>query len=243
MTHLRLPTLCTGLLLVACSAERAAPAAPVASDSARTTADSAASDAAGANDERGPTDAAGAADEGSTTSEAGAKGDAATRAGPAPAEIAPDPERWREIRAWVRREFPGVRHVGVEAFARELEERPGAHVLFDVRAEAEYEVSHLPGAVRAESTEAALAHLQAREAGLDRTRAIVVYCSVGYRSSRLATALAAEGFTNVRNLEGSIFAWANAGHALVRDGAEVREVHPFDGDWGELLLRELRSDL
>lgn len=38
---------------------------------------------------------------------------------------------------------------------------------------------------------------------------IVVYCSVSYRSSILARRLQDMGFTNVYNLEGSIFKWAN----------------------------------
>ena len=50
----------------------------------------------------------------------------------------------------------------------------------------------------------------------------------------------ARGFTNVRNLEGSIFEWANQGHPVERAGAPVNEVHPYDESWGTLLREDLR---
>jgi len=73
-----------------------------------------------------------------------------------------------------------------------------------------------------------------------RDRPIVVYCSVGLRSSDLAEGLRARGFTAVHNLEGGIFRWANEGFATYRSngtGAEERVdvVHPFDERWGTLL--------
>ena len=62
---------------------------------------------------------------------------------------------------------------------------------------------------------------------------------MGWRSSELARELQRRGWTNVHDLEGSIFAWANEGRTVVRGGEPVREVHPFDEDWGRLLDREL----
>lgn len=68
---------------------------------------------------------------------------------------------------------------------------------------------------------------------------IVVYCSVGYRSSRLARQLRTRGVKNVFNLEGSLFKWANEGRPVYRGSERVQEVHPFDEDWGELLDESL----
>jgi rhodanese-related sulfurtransferase len=112
-------------------------------------------------------------------------------------------------------------------------------LLLDVRSEAEFAVSHLEGARRAETLEAA----QALLAGEPREREVILYCSVGVRSGRLAEDLRRAGWTNVRDLEGSIFAWANAGHPVWRDGRQVREVHPYDEHWGRLLERSLWSGL
>jgi 3-mercaptopyruvate sulfurtransferase SseA len=67
----------------------------------------------------------------------------------------------------------------------------------------------------------------------------VLYCSVGYRSSMAAEQLAKLGYTDVQNLEGSLFAWANAGHPL--EGGD--RVHPYDAKWGELLDPRLRAPL
>ena len=72
---------------------------------------------------------------------------------------------------------------------------------------------------------------------------IVVYCSIGYRSARLARELEQQGVEGVLNLEGSIFEWANSGHGVEREGEAVSEVHPYDEDWGRLLDQELWSGL
>ncbi len=122
----------------------------------------------------------------------------------------------------------------------ELERRLAAGdppLLLDVRAPAEFAVSHLRGARRAASEAEALA-LLAEE---PRDREIVLYCSLGLRSSHLARALQRHGFHRVANLEGSIFAWANAGLPVHRDEERVREVHPFDARWGRYLDPALRA--
>ena len=54
--------------------------------------------------------------------------------------------------------------------------------------------------------------------------------------------LGRQGFTNVRHLDGSLFAWANEGRPMVSDGRPVREVHPYNDFWGRLLKPEVRSD-
>jgi 3-mercaptopyruvate sulfurtransferase SseA len=70
-----------------------------------------------------------------------------------------------------------------------------------------------------------------------------VYCSVGYRSARIVERLRAAGHSDVRNLRGSIFQWANEGRPVVRGDSTVHKVHPFDATWGRLLNADLRADL
>lgn len=142
-------------------------------------------------------------------------------------------EGWK---ATIRGRFPDVRHVDATALAAELaaaESGAGeAPLLLDVRAPEEAAVSRLPGAVRAETLEEALAVLGDVEPG----RRIVAYCSIGYRSSELVEQLNARGFTNAVNLEGSIFEWGNQGRAVVGpDGEPVKGIHPYDSTWGRLL--------
>jgi 3-mercaptopyruvate sulfurtransferase SseA len=64
---------------------------------------------------------------------------------------------------------------------------------------------------------------------------------VGYRSSELATRLQRAGQTNVTNLEGSIFQWANEGRALEASGKPATRVHPYNEKFGRLLKPELRA--
>jgi rhodanese-related sulfurtransferase len=64
---------------------------------------------------------------------------------------------------------------------------------------------------------------------------MVVYCSIGYRSARLVEKLREGGFSEAKNLEGSIFQWANEGRPVVQNGEVVEEVHPYNKTWGLLL--------
>lgn len=109
--------------------------------------------------------------------------------------------------------------------------------LIDVREPAEYAVSHLPGAIRV-APDATAEQVTSR---VDPARPIVVYCSVGYRSSILAKRLVAAGTKQTMNLEGSIFKWANEDRPLVRDGGPTRSVHPYNGTFGRMLREDLRA--
>ena len=110
-------------------------------------------------------------------------------------------------------------------------------MLLDVREPAEYAVSHLAGARQVEpGTDPATLDLP-----MDSR--VVTYCSVGYRSADYGRTLRRAGFTDVRNLEGSIFQWANEGRPIVRgDGQPARKVHPYNKTWGLLLRPGLRAD-
>ena len=122
----------------------------------------------------------------------------------------------------------------------ELEKRlqgKTAPVLLDIRKAEEYAVSHLPGA-RLMLPDADPAVVLA---DLEKGRELVVYCSVGIRSARMARKLEQAGFTNVENLEGSIFKWANEGRPVYRGSIRVKVVHPFDEKWGRLLDESLHQ--
>jgi rhodanese-related sulfurtransferase len=145
------------------------------------------------------------------------------------------PLEWSAVLAEVRSTHPTVHHLSVQELAREL---PASHpVLLDARTREEFETSHLPGAVLAPELDSALEALSHRP-----NAPVVVYCSVGMRSSALAEELVAHGYTSARNLEGGIFAWANAGQALASESGPATKVHPFDRRWGTLLAPERRAD-
>lgn len=129
----------------------------------------------------------------------------------------------------LRKKFPDVRTISTAELAGlDVSARP---LLLDAREENEFAVSHLPGARRAENDAVA----QLRQLGATNETPIVVYCSVGYRSALMARKLQKVGFANVRNLEGSIFAWANEGRPLVNANGTTIGAHPFNILWGRYL--------
>lgn len=146
------------------------------------------------------------------------------------AEPPPEADRWEQTLRLVRETFPDVAQMSTEQLAALLEQGEDV-VLLDARSEEEFDTSHLRGAERAENVRSARDILKDR----GEKPIVVVYCSVGYRSSRLAGQLRSRGIDNVFNLEGSLFKWANEGRPVYRETQQVRSVHPFDEDWGELL--------
>ena len=149
------------------------------------------------------------------------------------------PDTLEETARRVEREFPDVAHVRPDHLSARL---GGAEtvLLLDVRETAEFDVSHLSGAERVApeiSSARALAQIGERADGA----ALVFYCSVGQRSSRLASrtqrALAAAGARAVYNLRGGIFAWHNEARPLVDRFGQTPYVHPYRAAWRRLLTR------
>ena len=146
---------------------------------------------------------------------------------------------WSLTLKTIRAKFPTVAHISTDTLQSWLDESLQREnlLLFDVREPEEYAVSHLQGARLASSKDEALKALQ----GVSSDQRIVLYCSVGYRSSELAQFLMKKGYKDVYNLEGSIFAWANEGRPVHRGKERVQVVHPYDKTWGRLLKKSLRK--
>jgi rhodanese-related sulfurtransferase len=147
---------------------------------------------------------------------------------------------WFLLKTSLRHKFPKVEWISTNELADWLaNKRRPAPVLLDVRTPEEWNVSHLPGARRVEPN----ASTESAAAGVAKETPIVTYCAVGYRSGEMAERLRAAGFTKVRNLEGSIFQWANEHRPLVRGDQRVSHVHPYNGFWGRLLSDDVRAPL
>ena len=158
------------------------------------------------------------------------------------------PSGWADLKAEIRERFPGVEQISVDTLAQRLEPVQNSNedslessqpILIDVRRPDEFAVSHLKGAVNLSGSELA-AYLDRVRTEEGRERDVILYCSVGYRSSEQAAGLLERGYTGVYNLEGSIFEWANEGYPVFRAGEEVRGVHGYDEEWSVLLDREYR---
>lgn len=90
-----------------------------------------------------------------------------------------------------------------EQLSSELKNNPSLK-LVDVRNKEEYELCRIEN-----STLIPLPELSSRIGELERGEPVVVYCRSGNRSRKAAKLLLSQGFTNVRNLEGGILAWAD----------------------------------
>lgn len=160
---------------------------------------------------------------------------------------------WQAVKSLIHLKFPQVPSLSVAELADWLQ-HPDRPLLLDARTPAEYQVSHLPEAQLVPDDLDTLKQWQdlapsAQLEGSNRPpskhesqRAIVVYCSVGYRSAQLVDKLQKLDFKQVLNLEGSIFEWANSGYPVYRDGTVVQQVHPYNARWGKLLRSELHSE-
>jgi rhodanese-related sulfurtransferase len=143
---------------------------------------------------------------------------------------------WDAVFAWIQRDWPEVPQMSTQELAQRMVAGNGATpLLIDVRTREEYEVSHLPGAIWAETPSEIAAAL--RTASDQQT--VVLYCSVGVRSSKAAAKLVRSGRANIFNLQGSIFWWANEGRPLIANDHAVQVVHPYNEHWGVLLNPQL----
>ena len=147
--------------------------------------------------------------------------------------------RWGAIKLGIGAKFPQVREITTEELAGWLSDQARTPpLLLDVREREEFAVSHLKGARHIDPG----AEVRRLELPTQKSTPVVTYCSVGYRSAALAFRLQQAGYTNVRNLDGSIFQWANEGRPMINErGAPVTQVHPYDASWGKLLDAERRA--
>lgn len=141
-----------------------------------------------------------------------------------------DPAYARKLKSLYKGTVPTI---SPQALAAELG-KPNAPIILDTRSPREFAVSHIQGAhfVEYDKFDKALAE------GWDRSRDVVVYCTVGYRSERIGEQLKQLGFQRVHNLYGGIFEWVNQGHSVVDASGKVTpRVHAYSEDWGKWLRK------
>jgi rhodanese-related sulfurtransferase len=141
-----------------------------------------------------------------------------------------------KIKAITRKAYPSVPQLSTDMLAEWMKKPEPSLLLVDVRSREEFEVSHLRDARNLQTVKSIAEAV--REHKPSKT---ILYCSVGFRSSRLAHVLAQHGVCNVLNLEGSIFQWANEGRAIYQAENLVRQVHPYGKHWAGLLKDGLAS--
>ena len=127
---------------------------------------------------------------------------------------------WMSIYRGYRKDFPAVQDIEPQEAMRLLQE--GRALFIDAREEREQAVSMLPAAVTAEE------FLKDPERYPDRV--LIGYCTISYRSGKLAQQLAAQGIT-VINLRGGMLGWAHAGGKIHDRNGETLRLHVYGRKW------------
>ena len=121
------------------------------------------------------------------------------------------------------KKFPEIKHVSVKNFL----ESPDKWVLVDVRPLNEREISMISGALTSEQIE--------QNPNLYKQKKLLIYCTVGERSSKYAIQLLSKGFKNVTNLRGGVLKWAESGRKFVTpEGKKTTKVHVYGKKWNLL---------
>jgi sodium/bile acid cotransporter 7 len=119
-----------------------------------------------------------------------------------------------------KKDFPGVPDIQISDAMRLLQE--GKALFIDVREEKEQQESMLPGAVTEKQ------FLKNPEKYRDRT--LIGYCTISYRSGKLAEKLNAQGIT-LLNLKGGLLAWVHAGGKVYDQSGETKRIHVYGKKW------------
>ncbi len=112
----------------------------------------------------------------------------------------------------------------------ELSTKQSNYVILDARDKLEFDIAHIKGAklIGYEHFDKSVLNK------IPKDSKIVVYCSIGYRSEKIALKLKKLGYSNVFNLYGSIFEWVNQGNA-VYDKNEIlsHRIHTYNKEWSK----------
>ncbi len=110
-------------------------------------------------------------------------------------------------------------------------------IIIDSRELNEYKISRIENAIHVGFEDFNLKKTLEMVKGNNSKAVIVVYCSVGYRSGKIATRLIENGVQSY-NLYGGIFEWANRGFRLVDDNNLVTtKVHTYNKSWSKWLFK------
>jgi len=112
-------------------------------------------------------------------------------------------------------------------------------VVLDTREQAEFDASHIRHA-----RHVGYIWFDMREVyDIPKTDTIVVYCAIGNRSERIGEKLRKAGYRHVFNLFGGIYEWVNQRNPVYnRDDVQTTEVHVYDKNWSQWLIRGTQVD-
>ena len=148
----------------------------------------------------------------------------------------------------IKHTFPQAPQLNSQQFSIELTEQKETKknnlIILDVRGAEEYKVSHFFESIHINEKTliSDICHQINTPLNTLIDKKIVCVCSIGWRSSELATRLIEAGCKDVWNLEGGIFTWANEGRngLMTSKNEPTTLVHPFNTAFGVLLDKQYR---
>lgn len=139
-----------------------------------------------------------------------------------------DPSFDRTIRSYLKLDIPVIS-------VDELVEKHDSFIILDARSKAEFEISHIENARFIGFKEFSPDQLK----GISKESKVAIYCSIGYRSEKIGKKLKELGFTDVRNVYGSIFEWVNQGHQIVdKNGQVTDKLHTYNRSWSKWITND-----
>ncbi len=100
-------------------------------------------------------------------------------------------------------------------------------LIIDTRSRSEYDTSHIQGALFVDYENPNLLFLKE----IPRSRQIILYCTVGYRSEKIGELVLEQGFNLVFNLYGGITQWVNDSYPIFNSEGETKIVHGYSEEW------------
>jgi len=117
--------------------------------------------------------------------------------------------------------------------AREYLNADGAYFL-DTRETAEFKISHIENAINIGYDKFNLSSVK----NIPKDATILVYCSIGVRSQNIAKKLIKAGYTEVYNIYGGLFNWANNGFEMVDSSSKpTTRIHGYSKDWSKWITK------
>ena len=144
------------------------------------------------------------------------------------------PWRFERTKEEFRHRYPAVQRLDADGLLGWFEKIAGSKpVLIDLRAQSEYDFSHLRGALHM-----ALSETPSSLGFSEKTdESLVLYDAVGADAFPVAESLTKRGYARVQVLEGGIFDWANHGLPLDGPSGATGKVQPGNSKFTGLLKR------
>ena len=114
----------------------------------------------------------------------------------------------------------------------EAKEKVGGKGIYflDTRMKKEFDVSHIKNAIHVGYSDFSTKRIKQ----IPKNAEIIVYCSIGARSQDIGKKLKKAGYSNVHNLYGGLFHWANTGLPMVdSSGKKTTSIHGYSKEWGK----------